>query len=187
MKRISAPVKVTIIAIVLLVNVHGVTRAASYEEHLLKAAFLYNFADFIFWPYPDRSRTNSALTYCVIGEGLVPNAVASLLSSSDSAQIERNFQAISSQSQVDLCDLLFLDSENTLSVTDWLAATNGKAILTVSDTERFLEAGGMIELARQESRVEVKLNEDQLNAQEFRVSSQLMRLATIYSTPREGK
>jgi len=159
----------------------GFSNAASYEEHSLKAAFLYNFADFITWPNASNNKPLSAINYCVLQDGLVQDSLSSLIDSDEDANIERNFSLLSSLDQIATCHLLYIETDNLTTNPDLLDITSGLPILTVSDQEEFLENGGMVKLAREQNRMRVHLNVDKLTEYAFRVSSQLMRLATVYS------
>jgi hypothetical protein len=159
----------------------GFSNAASYDEHSLKAAFLYNFADFITWPSASNNEPLSDINYCVLQDGLVQDSLSSLIDSDENAKIERSFSLLSSLDQIATCHLLYLDTEDLKTNPDLLEITSGLPILTVSDQEGFLESGGMVKLAREQNRMRVHLNVDRLTEYAFRVSSQLMRLATIYS------
>ena len=159
----------------------GLSNAASYDEHSLKAAFLYNFADFITWPIASNNKPLSYINYCVLQDGLVQDSLSSLIDSDRDAKIERSFSLLSSLDQIATCHLLYLDTDDLAKNPDLLKITLGLPILTVSDHDGFLEKGGMVKLAREQNRMRVHLNVDKLTGYDFRVSSQLMRLATIYS------
>jgi hypothetical protein len=159
----------------------GFSNAASYEEHALKAAFLYNFADFINWPASANNEPSTVINYCVLKDGLIQSSLKSLINSDLDPKIERNFQLLTDLDKIGRCHLLYLDASDLTTYPNILAVTSGFPILTASDNEGFLERGGMIELARLQSRVKVRLNIDILDEHNFRVSSQLMRLASLYS------
>jgi hypothetical protein len=55
-------------------------------------------------------------------------------------------------------------------------------MLTVSDTRGFAQAGGMIELERQASRVGLVINLESLSDNGLSVSSRLLRLARVINS-----
>ncbi|MFT6093286.1 MAG: hypothetical protein ACJA2Q_001182 [Pseudohongiellaceae bacterium] len=171
----------TLIAAICFCLASGFSNAASYEEHALKAAFLYNFADFINWPISVNNEASAKINYCVLKDGLIQASLESLINSDLNPKIERNFQLLTDLNKINTCNLIYIDASDLTANPNLLTVTSGLPILTASDQEGFLERGGMIELARLESRVKVRLNIDILNEYAFRVSSQLMRLASLYS------
>jgi hypothetical protein len=158
----------------------GFSNAASYDEHSLKAAFLYNFADFITWPNASYNEPLSDINYCVLQNGQVQNSLNLLISSHQNPAVKRDFRLLSRLNQIATCHLLFLDTSDLTTNPDLLKMTSGLPILTVGDQKGFLESGGMVKLARENNRMTAHLNVDILNEYAFPVSSQLMRLATIY-------
>ena len=90
---------------------------------------------------------------------------------------------ISDPEKISGCDYVFIGSASEEYARDIIAATHGRAILTVSDIDGFTSMGGMIELKRSLNRVNVLVNVELLRAQGLKASSKLLNLATIISTP----
>ncbi|NKB35339.1 MAG: DUF4154 domain-containing protein [Pseudomonadales bacterium] len=153
---------------------------ASFDEEDIKAAFLYNFADFISWPYDGSGSVNrSSLNYCVLSEATVQRSLRSLLTQEENATLQRNYVFVSDRTELEDCDLVFL-GEGDSSYFDELAALAASEVLTVGDHSEFLAEGGMIQLSREQDRIQVIINLDLVNQSGFQVSSQLLRLVNIY-------
>ena len=68
-----------------------------------------------------------------------------------------------------------------------LQHVQGRPILTVGDSEGFCEAGGVINLVRKERHVQFQINSDAARRAGLKISSQLLKLATIVrDTEEEG-
>ena len=132
----------TLIATICFWLASGFSNAASYEEHALKAAFLYNFAAFINWPAFANNEPSTVLNYCVFKDGLIQSSLKSLINSDLDPKIERKFQLLTDLNKIGRCHLLYLDASDLTTNPNLLAVTSGFPILTASDKERFLERGG---------------------------------------------
>lgn len=169
----------------------------SYEEHEIKAAFLYSFAQFITWE--TRATTGqtaaqtaaltaaqtTALTYCAVQEGPVVNALKELIAAKQTAGETRRYTLLADLSNIRQCHILFLGADNNKSES--LQLRPEESVLTVGDSQGFVANGGIIEFRRQGARVQVHINLATARAQRIQISSKLLKLATIYNAPDEAK
>jgi len=130
--------------------------ASAFNEEDLKAAFLYNFADFITWPVSDSGISLSNLDYCVLAKDEVASSLESLLAQEQNQSGSRRFRLIENTDQLANCDLIFLTSGNE-EYESVISESDNLALLTVGDQEEFLEHGGMIQLIRSNDRIEVRV------------------------------
>jgi hypothetical protein len=169
----------------------------SYEEHEIKAAFLYSFAQFITWE--TRATTGqtaaltaaltaaqtAALTYCAVHEGPVVNALKELIAAKQTAGETRRYTLLADLSNIRQCHILFLGADTNKSES--LQLRPEESVLTVGDSQGFVANGGIIEFRRQGARVQVHINLATARAQRIQISSKLLKLATIYNAPDEAK
>lgn len=154
--------------------------AASYDEHLRKAAFLYNFANFITSLSAANSEFISDVNYCVLKNRQVQSSSSLLITSDQNPTVKRNFSLLFRLHQIATDYLLFLDTSNLTTKPNLLKMTAGVPVPSMSDQKGLLENAGMVKLAREKSRMRVRLTVNILNEYAFPVSSQLVRLASIY-------
>ena len=162
-------------------------QASAFEESDVKAAFLYYFFHYISWPQQPADSSPRTFEFCVVKKEPVVNALELVLASPKASKLSVNISEISDTEKVSGCDYVFIDSASEDYARPFIAAANGKPILTVSEIEGFAGMGGMIELRRDSNRVNVLMNVDVLNAQELKASSKLLKLATIISTLQSGE
>ena len=162
-------------------------QASTFKESDVKAAFLYYFFHYISWPKQGPELSPPPFEFCVVKNGPVVNALELVLASPKAAKIVVHVSEVSDIEKVSGCDYVFIDSESADYAQAAIAATQGRAILTVSDIEGFAGMGGMIELKRNSNRINVKLNVDVLEAQGLKASSKLLKLTTITSTLQSGE
>lgn len=146
-------------------------------EYQIQAAFLFNFAAFVSWPDTLFESPVSPLRYCTLGANAVSRILEQLIS--DEHQDGRSLELLCLDSISDAagCHILFLGRDagnDALLPAGW-----ERDILTVGDSEAFVESGGMIALLRQRKRIHPVINMDALDASALRLSSKLLRLATL--------
>ena len=161
-------------------------QTAKFEESDVKAAFLYYFFHFITWPERGSEPADTPYEFCVLKQGPVINALKLVLASPKAAKTTVNLRRLTDAQKVSGCDYVFIDTASEKYAQTIIAATNGAAILTVSETEGFASMGGMIELKRNSNRINVLINTDVLNTQGLKASSKLLKLATIITTLQSG-
>ena len=71
-------------------------------------------------------------------------------------------------------------------MSEILAVVNDRSVVTVGETDAFLERGGMIALTTDQNRVRLRINVDRLRAANLGVSSKLLSVAEIKSCGRHS-
>ncbi|MBF0218760.1 MAG: YfiR family protein [Gammaproteobacteria bacterium] len=145
------------------------------EEYDVKLAYLFNIARFTTW---EGGKASDPLPICLIGT----NPFGEKLKQLAGRKIQNRSLQISF---VDLhtlagCRLLFISAserQRLQSIQYYLASAAGDGILTVSDLEGFVYAGGMVQLFREGSHVRIAINSKSVEAAGLRLSAQLQQLA----------
>ncbi len=154
----------------------------SPNEYSLKAVFLYNFCRFIDWPPLAFHSPNDPLDH--------RNHRAPIRSARSSRRRSpgRIIGAARSRSsitetprEIRQCQLVFVSQGDESQTGAILAAVAGRNILTVGETESFLDHGGMIALTAEQNRVRLRINPTALRATKLSVSSKLLQVAEIRS------
>jgi hypothetical protein len=152
--------------------------AAPSAEYEIKAAFLYNFAKFVEWPSTAFAQPQAPLIVCLIGEDSLGPALDTIdrkVAQGHELQVRRKVRLEETRP----CHILFVaDSERT-RLPAILRAVAGASVLTVSDMDRFAEAGGVIGLYDVDNRVQFSVNLDQARSATLQINSQLLKLARI--------
>ncbi|MDP9253449.1 MAG: YfiR family protein [Verrucomicrobiota bacterium] len=149
------------------------------SEYALKAVFLYNFCRFIEWPKSAFASPTEPITIAVIGEDpfgpLLEEAVQGETLRGRSIQIQRYRKPDS----IKHCHLLFISRSEAGRIEAILAAVAGKSVVTVGETDAFLDRGGMIALMAERNRIRLHINPSLLRAANLDVSSKLLRVAEV--------
>jgi hypothetical protein len=81
------------------------------------------------------------------------------------------------------CQVLYVSRSEAERFGVTLEALRGKAVLTVSDIDRFAYRGGMIGLVVEQGRVRIQINLDTANAERLAISAKLLRPALVIRNP----
>lgn len=146
-------------------------------EYQAKAVFLFRFAEFVEWP-PDAFATpQSPIILGVLGTNPFGNALPQAVHGetiSGRSLIVKQFQNIQESGP---CQVMFISRSEAAQWPAILSALDGRSILTVSEDERFLAKGGMIQFITEEHRVRFKINQKAAEAAKLKLSSKLLQLA----------
>jgi hypothetical protein len=145
------------------------------EEYLLKAAFMFQFPQFVEWPsaiWQDARNVQlcvvepnpfgSELEHLIRGEALNGRPLAA--------------KEIFGADELAGCHLLFV-SQRSGDPSAVLRATAGHPVLTVGEAEDFLESGGIIALKMVDGKVRFEIHAANAQKAGLRISSQLLSLA----------
>ena len=155
------------------------TQSQAKSEYALKAVFLYNFCRFIEWPKSEFASSTDPIIIAVIGE----DPFGSLLEEAVHGETVRGhpikIQRYRKPESIGQCHLLFISQSEAGPMDAILAAVAGKSVVTVGETDAFLDQGGMIALTADRNRVRLHINPSLLRAANLDVSSKLLRVAQI--------
>jgi hypothetical protein len=156
-------------------------------EYALKAAYLFNFIQFIEWPSNDLAAGNAPIVIALLGEDPFGGALDQVVK--DKTVHGRRFEIKRIKNPGELRDgnVLFVCGSESKRIPEILGALRKRGILTVSDIERFAEQGGMINFFMETNRVRFKINPDAAEGAGIRISSQLLKLGMIVSEKADAK
>ena len=151
--------------------------ATEFDEYAVKAAYLYNFAKFIEWPPGTFASDDALLWICIVGDNPFGDALATLYGKT----VEKHPVAIRPipTEGFEQCHIVFISRVNANRFKTLLAAFRHLPILTVSDISDFAQAGGMIGLVEADQRIRFDINLTATRQAGLKLSSQLLKLATI--------
>lgn len=164
------------------------------SEYQIKAAFLYNFLKFVDWPKSKTEDPNKPVVIGIIGQDVFKDAFDSAKNRTIEGQkvIIKKYKGMAELQKTDSTkdfnrhpdieairksNLLFICPSEKDYITKILKSLEGQSILTVADTQGFLEAGGIINLIMEENKVRFEINMEAAKKAQIGIRSQLLRLA----------
>jgi hypothetical protein len=146
------------------------------QEYKVKAAFLYNFTLFVEWPAEAFTAGDSPLTICILGKSSFGDALGGLRGKTVKTRklVVRQINAVQ---EMRGCQVLFVSASERMQLPNILAAVKSQHVLTVSDLDGFIEAGGIIEFITLEDKIRFEVNLKAAQQARLKISSQLLKLA----------
>jgi uncharacterized protein DUF4154 len=155
------------------------------HEYPLKAVFLFNFAQFTDWPTSAFEKSDSPLVIGVLGDdpfgAVLDDAVR------DETVNGRKFVVEHYQRVEDIksCHILFISQSETKRLDKIVSTLKGKPILTVSDIDNSALRGVCVRFLTENNKIHLQINLDSLKDAKLEMSSKLLRISEIISTPSE--
>lgn len=168
-------IKTIVMAFVLTMSLITATQADTNREYQLKAAYLLNFARFIYWPSESFESEQSSFNICVYGTSSFDESLNLLL---DKKVQGRSIQVdfIDQLKGLSICHILFVNKESVAHFYESIALMP-RGLLTVSDKEGFGESGGMIEFVRIKNKIKFEINVTESSKSGIKYKSQLLEVA----------
>lgn len=172
------------LALVALLAAPGAVQPKVAAEYDVKAAFLYNFTKFVEWPataFPDNS-----FRLCVLGDDPFGKSLRDLAGE----EVAGRKLTVVGKGEIHKpvgCHVLFISRSERGRLSAVLSEVRGHPVLTVADTQGFLDQGGVINFTLQGSKVRFEINQQAAERAGIKISSKLMRLATrVKGGPGQG-
>jgi hypothetical protein len=145
----------------------------SVDEYELKAAFLYNFTKFVEWPSvpnPD------AFNICILGDDPFGETLDQLVKGKTAYSRKIRVLRLKEPAEARQCPIVFVRDEESTKAAKLIEAVRGAPVLTVSESRKFLNSGGMVALSMKEGHVSLGINLHHAESAGLKVSAKLMSL-----------
>jgi hypothetical protein len=156
--------------------------AGSNREFGIKAAFIFNFAQFVEWPTNAFVDAESPLIIGVLGVNPFGNSLDEIVRGETVRGRKIVVRYFPSNRPIETCHILFVAQSEANRVSELIALLRGKPILLVSDINRFSRRGGMITLVTEQNKVSFNINLEAAKIARLNLSSKLLRLGHLVST-----
>ena len=147
------------------------------SEYQIKAAFLFNFAKFVEWPPQAFPQTNSPIVIGVLGKNLFGNELEKTIRDKRVNNRPFKFKNLGSAVEATNCHILFISSSEKDNLAKIVAGLHNASVLTVSDTEGFIKAGGMINFTIEDTKIRFEISDAAAKKAGLQVSSKLLSLS----------
>lgn len=148
----------------------------------LKAAYVYNMLKFTRWPASSLPDEAGQVQLCLYGGGSVITELEKLATLPLG---KRQIRIAHPQNEAGFaaCHALYISSEERRRYRYLLSLVERRPVLTISDHEQFLRAGGLTNLSEHEQRLRFEVNMAQLSRTRIQLSSKLLQLAIRIDNP----
>jgi YfiR/HmsC-like len=153
------------------------------HEYPLKAVFLFNFAQFTDWPTNAFEASDSPLVIGVLGDdpfgAVLDDAVRDEIVNGRKFVVERYRRV----EDIKTCHILFISQSEIKRLNKIVETLKGKPILTVSEIDGSAYRGVCVRFITENNKIHLRINTDALQAAKLTMSSKLLRVAEIVTTP----
>ena len=147
------------------------------REYQVKAAFLFNFAQFVEWPPQSFTDNVSPLVIGIYGT----DPFGSFLDDTVRGEVIRGrriqIKRCDKLADVKSCHILFVGQSEAGNPDHIFVATKGKPVLTVSDIPGSRQSGVIIWFTTEQNRIRFHINNEAAREAGLSVSSKLLRAA----------
>ena len=163
---------------------------APSKEYQVKAAFIYNFLKFVNWPEEKGPDSSETITIGIIGKDSFKNTFEAVKKKpvknkkiiikrfgeyhrliGGKAKSDANIEALRQ------CHLLFVCSSEKQNYKKIIESVRDHSVLTVSEIDGFVEAGGIINLILEQKKLVFEVNLVAGKRAKLEISSKLLRIA----------
>ena len=150
------------------------------REYPLKAAFLYNFGNYVEWPTEAFASADAPFVLGIMGPnpfGAILTEVAATKKLHGRSIVIRHIAAASEAAE---CQILFIGA--TVGEADRQAAveaTRGIPVLIVGETPGLAEQGAVVNFFVEQNKVRFEINVQAAHERHLKISSKLMSLAKV--------
>jgi hypothetical protein len=148
-------------------------------EYKIKAAFLYNFIQYVDWPADAFADKRSPLIIGVLGDDPFGPVLDETVTGESVHTRKLEVHRFRKVNEVKSCHVLFISSSETSKLAATLAPLKGRSILTVAEMDGFTRGGGMIRLVTQQNKIRFRINVTSARQSRLTISAKLLQLAEI--------
>ena len=143
------------------------------SEYEIKAAMLFNFAQFVKWPAAPKGQ----FTIGILGEDPFGSAFDQMLQSSEVGGRKMVIKRSREASDLTGCQIVFIPSSEQARVAEILARLAGPRVLMVGEHKGFVKQGGAIGFATAGGKVTFEINNKAAQDAGLEISPRLLNLS----------
>jgi len=170
---------VAALAAAFLVSAAPVAQGQAAREHEVKAAFLYNFTKFVEWPADAFPDGRAPIIIAVLGPDPFGRTLDDIVAGKQVNGRPLVIKRLAGSRELERCHVLFVSPQKATEFTRLLPSIAGQPTLTVGETDRFAEMGGMIQFVKRQRKVRFRINPMAASQAGLKISSRLLNLAEV--------
>lgn len=177
MRKCAIKAAVLLMSVIITGGAHCQAQTSQPTRYQIEAAFIYNFARFVDWPIHAFPNASAPMTIGVFGKNKFGDVLAQAVSGKTIRGHPLQFRECATLAEAARCQVLFISDSEKGRLSRILSALDGDSILTVSETDNFIAAGGMINLRIVNDKIRFDINNSAAKSVGLTISSKLLNLA----------
>lgn len=168
--------------LILLLSIHLVTPRQGHAqdtlpEYQVKAAYLFNFLKFVEWPEEAFADSLAPIVIGIVGDDPFGSALPQVIIGKTVQGRDLVIRKYHVGEDLRGAHILFISVSERKRIPLILSSLRGSSVLTVADTEGFLDAGGMIQFLSESDHVRFAINGGAATQAKLKLSSKLLSLS----------
>lgn len=147
-------------------------------EHKIKAGLVYNLLKYTAWPKESLPQKSGKLQICLFGEDPF-DGYLSPLKGRTAQQAPISITHITTVDETKTCSVVIIHRDQEKNLTELLQFLKHKNVLTISDITHFAERGGMVEMAKEDAKINLYINKEAVNHAGLNIQDPMLKLAKI--------
>src|SRR5580698_1522548 len=177
MRKCAINAVVLLLSVIFTATSHCRAQNSQPTKYQIESAFIYNFARFVEWPPQAFSDASSPMMIGILGKNKFGTDLAQTISGKMVGGHPLQVKECSSLAEATNCQILFISDSEKSRLSKIISGLNGASILTVSETDDFIAAGGMIDLRIVDDKMRFDINNSAAKSASLSISSKLLSLA----------
>lgn len=151
--------------------------ASSPSEYQVKALFLFNFTKYVEWPSNAFAQAEASIVIGVAGEDTIGEDLKLVIEDKRVNGRSLALKRVDDVNEAQTCHILFITASEAGRVSEILEALKNLPVLTVGETEQFLQQGGMIAMVKKDNKIRLEINLNASRRAQVTISSRLLGVA----------
>lgn len=148
-------------------------------EYQVKAAYLFNFGQFVEWPGQPTPPDDAPFVIGVLGKDPFGSVLDEVVRGEKLGGRALVVQRYRDAREIADCQILFIARSEQERLEQTLQKLHGRQVLTVTDIEGAEKRGAMIVLVNENQRIRMRINLSAAKASKLVISSKLLRPAEV--------
>ena len=147
----------------------------SMTEYQVKALFLCNFLKYVDWP----GGATGPIVIGVLGQDNFNDSLKNAVEGKNIHGRAIVIKHLSADDDLSGCAILFVSSSDNSQLSEILGKTSSLPILTVGESDSFLQNGGIINFLLKEGKIRLAINLKAAHKVNLQISSKLLSVADL--------
>jgi hypothetical protein len=147
-------------------------------EYQVKAAFIYQFINFIEWPPESKFNDSPSINLCIIGDDPFGRAIEDMRSKTIKGK-RPAIKRFNSFKEARNCHIIFIPASEKDNAGQILKSFRKTTVLTVGDAQEFAAKGAIISFFIERNKVRFIVNTEAARRSGLKISAKLLKLAKI--------